>query len=48
MKGNGGRDNADIATDPTFKISLRNAWVKSVYGSGVVIGSSSFTRETGK
>lgn len=41
---NGGRDNFYIESDSTYKLPVRNGWVKSVY-KGFVIGSASFTPE---
>ena len=42
---NGGRDNADPLTDPTYSIPIRHKWAREVY-HGPIIGSSSFTPAT--
>lgn len=42
----GGRSNFEPRTDQTFRLPVRNAWVREVY-DGIVIGSSSFTPQTG-
>eukprot|EP01126_Amoeba_proteus_P044924 TRINITY_DN5013_c0_g1_i11.p1 TRINITY_DN5013_c0_g1~~TRINITY_DN5013_c0_g1_i11.p1 ORF type:complete len:328 (+),score=48.74 TRINITY_DN5013_c0_g1_i11:89-985(+) len=40
---NGSRNNFDVWADQSFKLPLRNTWIKDLYRSSPVIGSSSFT-----